>query len=151
MIRNRGVLGYKKSKPGGRVAGERGNSAGWVGDETRRDRDGWFRVRTQGPRGLGLGSRNLATHPTNLALGGRPAVPSVRRFSLPLLSKALGMPILGLGVCYSQLPALRHCPAMPYKVSFFPVLLRFQRGWPGNLCRWVGFYKGDCKNATKGR
>lgn len=67
--------------------------AGWVGSVWGWGQPGTLvpECKTQGPRGLGLGSRNLATFDER-GLGGRPSVPGVRRFSLPKSLNARPVP-----------------------------------------------------------
>lgn len=51
-------------------------------------------LKAQGPRGMALGARNLATHrDERLGLGGRPSVPGVRRFVFANQLKAIPVPI----------------------------------------------------------
>ena len=96
---------------------------------------------------LGRGTWQLLV--TNVGLGGRPSVPGVRRFLLPRNNKATAVPIREI--------AKADLHRRADKAEFAGILaeihgigrLESQCARPGKLCRWVGFYNRNCKNATE--
>src|SRR5437773_12381199 len=104
-------------------------------------------LRTQGPRGLGLGSRNLATHSTNVALGGRPLFRGFVVFPCRLLHKH--------SVCqdwrrrqFDWKNTHKTCVSFGLGDGHSRLHYLTQRTALQNPARWVGIYNGDCKNAT---
>ena len=135
----------KKETPPGEGGVGDGGSRGVVeriGDRLG-DRERFRGLSTQGPRGLGLGSRNLADHPTNVGLGVQG--PLFREFVV-----FSGRVFLKQGVC-------QHAGArgaiVPLPHSDTPLVAILGASAPAlaiqeNFSAWLVFTTADCKKGT---
>jgi phosphoribosylglycinamide formyltransferase-1 len=114
----------------------------------KRDRigKGCSEFRTQGPRGLGLGSRNLATHPTNVALGEGPLFRVFVVFPCRSLLRHSACQ-LGLKCGIFARPNHKYFDVCDLGMGFADDPFIPLRKAAEKRPRWVGNYKGDCKNA----